>query len=224
MAKAVLLFLLVVSGAAFGFKADTHKYIAEQVVLPYFPGCKSDIDAGAVAPDSDFHDTARHHCYPQNCVVSDPSYCPAKIDCPARGLAANYTSKAEFEAEKCRKAYYYAVASHYLADTHVVFHNTVREDESCHSGFEDKIDKAVGKNPEDFKVSIVCNAPKGTFAFSSADIKKTIADVQNFTGLAPKNGGTFYSYWEGGFYSPVLFILIFLAAWFLARSMKRQRR
>jgi len=193
MARAFLLFLLLVSGVAFGFKAGTHRYIAEQVVLPYFPGCEKEIDAGAVAPDSDFHDTARHHCYPEKCMVGDSRYCPEKNDCPARPLAANYTTKAEFEPEKCRKAYYYAVASHYLADTHVVFHNTVQEDESCHSGLEEKIDKAAGKNPENFEVSIACSAPKGTFAFSSADLRKTISDVQDFTGLAPRKMQEDYS-------------------------------
>ncbi len=203
MARIALMALLL-SGFAFGFSAGAHRHIAEQVFLPYFPDCKDEIDAGAVAPDAVFRDTARHHCYPEKCAVADEKYCPKKIDCPARLLAENYTQKAEFEPDNCRKAYYYAVASHYLADTHVVFHNTVGEDQSCHSEFERRIDRAVEKNPEGFEASIVCDAPKGTFVFSSADLQGAISDVRDFTGFAPKNGG--------GFYSPVLIVLVFLAA------------
>jgi len=177
----ILILLILFSMQIFAWDWSTHNYIAEKILLRYYPECKPEIDKGSIYPDKVLNDNIKHHCYTE-CPASDTNYCPRKKDCPAKSEADKWIAKANMQ-EGCEKAFSLAVASHYISDIYVPMHNLVNEDyNNCHKPFESKVGEAVsGKTA--FPVTQCCEKPMQCFTLTEDDFNNMIKEVSYYLGI-----------------------------------------
>ena len=149
-----IMFILVLCAILFvpavhAWKWETHQYLAELVC----DGDAPSIDKGAIAPDNEFKDFVNHHVYGQCNSALKAEWCDGAgcfdctggniIDSVAIDKAQEWILKLKSDENIYDKSYDCGVASHYFFDSKVYFHQTKSEKESCHSGFEAKVNERI---------------------------------------------------------------------------------
>lgn len=148
--------LMLVSNIALAFKAQTHEYIAQQVCsrFPDCAECDFQVRQGAVYPDAELKDYVNHHVYMTCAPATGATWCAPNAstceDCSTGTLTDTtaYDKRDEWLAKAksatgCDKYFNIAVASHYQADTYVIWHKRKGESDNCHSGFEEDIEQNI---------------------------------------------------------------------------------
>ncbi|MBI5159611.1 hypothetical protein HY992_05825 [Candidatus Micrarchaeota archaeon] len=183
---AFLMFSFLFSSFSHAWGEETLKYVAQKVLLSYYPRCESEINYGAVqqlrvdAVNSSYGEAFKQHCDlqpSQLCPAHDAKWCEtASLHCPAIPEASKWFTDAKVK-KCCEQARYLAVSIFYHAEIKFVFNNVINENPACHEAFEQDIDAAILAGPENFSVTTNCtspsfNAPQNTF--TSKDLKDLI--------------------------------------------------
>ena len=152
--KAFAAFLLLAVAASHAWDWDTHQWFAEQLCNAYNCSCMEEAKAGAIAPDKVFKDMFYHHLYdPATCTNSSYYTCPTAYDGAAIERMGAWLANVS-KPWDCEDWYNIGVASHYFADSKVIWHNVKNEDyDKCHKPFEDKVGNFFKVNKTDFSVT-----------------------------------------------------------------------
>jgi hypothetical protein len=153
MMKLIVMLALLVS-VSFAWDWDTHQWFAGKLCEAYNCSCMEEAKAGAIAPDQVFKDTFYHHLYdPATCVPSPYYTCPTEYDAAAIVRMNAWLSNVS-KPWNCEDWYNIGVASHYFADSKVIWHNVKNEDyDKCHKPFEDKVGEFFKKGQTDFSAT-----------------------------------------------------------------------
>jgi len=182
---AVVLFL---AAGGFAWDAGTYRYVAEQVLLKYYPHCKAQIDEGAIYPDTvepfdaRLGESANQHCDMAaglgTCPAFDAAFCETQWrTCNATAVAGLWMERAKGQC-CCEQAFSLAVALNYHISTLAPMHQIIKEAKECHEGFEKKISEAIAGNQTSWSITHKCTAPNREFTFTSAQMADLVLNAE----------------------------------------------
>ncbi|MEM3399266.1 MAG: hypothetical protein QXP42_00335 [Candidatus Micrarchaeia archaeon] len=173
-----LLLLLSLFYAASAYGPITKQYIAESILLTYYPSeCKERIDEGASYPDFVLNDTHRRFCVDalQGCPAIDGKYCRQTLSCPAWEEGANWRLIAKGK-HGCEQAFALAVASAYYADAHDPTNNIVNADE-CREQLSQQLESAVASKAPKFRIEVCCNILRSNKCVFTEQTLRELIDI-----------------------------------------------